>query len=153
MIWKIRQVSATAHILCRSSMTVPNALIWNHQKWHTNNPVGYRGGIRSVSWKLQRFQNLTVRKYQDSTPIKHYSKSIGVFQNYVWFSKIYLCFKISHNYSRFTKIPPSYFLLLFKTLGDTNCFWTHQSLNIKTWFSNLEVMEFEKLGYVKRIWV
>ena len=38
------------------------------------------------------------------------------------FDKIYLCFKIINNYARFTKIHHCILLLLFKTLGYTNCF-------------------------------
>ena len=49
-------------------------------------------------------------------PSINYSKSIEVFQNYFKINRIYLCFKIIHNYSRFTQIPPSCFPFLFKTI-------------------------------------
>ena len=45
-----------------------------------------------------------------------------VFQKYGWFNRIYLCLKIIHNYSRFTKISPSQNFVFLKTLGEANCF-------------------------------
>ena len=48
-----------------------------------------------------------------NTKIPSSSKIIQKFgiasHKYFWFSRIYLCFWIINNYSRFTKIPPSYF--------------------------------------------
>ena len=58
--------------------------------------VGCRGGSRYFEgvcgfWKSERFNNLIVQKYLDSTPIKIIQKVTALFQNCFWFSRIHLC--------------------------------------------------------------
>ena len=87
--------------------------------------VGCRGGHRNVEgggffWKSERFKNLIVRKYQDSTPIKFSLKVSTLFQNNSWHNRIYLRFKILWDFQipKIYQDPPQ----SLKTLGDTNCF-------------------------------
>ena len=64
--------------------------------------------------------------YQDSAPIPNYSDICNTFRFMCWLARIHLCFKIIRNYSRCTKIPPSYFSFFFNDRKH-KLFWTKQN--------------------------
>ena len=58
----------------------------------------FQGDSKFDRPQVTRFHNPPWITQKTSTHVQHYFK----------FNKIYLCFRIINNYSRFTKIPPSY---------------------------------------------
>ena len=102
---------------------------WSASRAHSRaQRPGCRGGSRyfegyHVSSRSQRFENLIVQKYQDSTPIQNCSKIFNIFFKTICdllgFTYVLRLSTIVQDLLRFHH---RIFRFLFKTLGDTNCF-------------------------------
>ena len=72
--------------------------------------------------KISKIQKNIVEKYKGSTPIPSYSKIFNIFTNnfdLVGFTYVLRLW----DFKDFSRFHHSALPFLFKTLGDTNCFW------------------------------